>query len=302
MRVLISGADGFLGATLCKMLMEQGHYVTATSLNRANETSLTALNVNCRIEYGDILDKEFVNRIISSSEAEVVFHLAAVSIVRIASQSPARTLETNIMGTVNVLDTCKRLGIKCLVASSDKAYGDHNGIPYTEELTLKPTGAYELSKACADQIGMFYGAIVVRCANLYGKGDLNWSRLIPGSIRYALQGESPHIYGDAVDQKREWMYVEDAARAYITLAECAEKGAFNVGTGFQLSPMEVGNEIARAIGCKAPEVVKKDNPFYEIKTQTLDHSKISTIWQPEWSFGKGLIETIKWYREYLCAS
>jgi len=300
MRALVTGAEGFLGANLCRALIAQGHEVTATSLSRNKHTSLNALQVDCRVEYGDVTDADFVNRVISSSEADVVFHLAAVSIVKIASASPSLALKTNIMGTLNVLDTCKRLGIKALIASSDKAYGDHDGLPYTESMSLRPTGAYEVSKTCADHIGMLYGAIVVRCANLYGKGDLNWSRLIPKSCKLALKGESPQVYGDAVNDRREWLYVDDAVNAYIHLAEHGQPGAFNVGSGEQSSPMEIAKTIAKIVGCQEPELVDKERGFYEIRKQYLNSAKLNNLgWHANHSISKGLQKTIEWYKTYL---
>lgn len=156
MRTLVTGADGYLGANLCKALIERGHEVTGTSLNRKESTSLDALIVKCRVEFGDVTDTAFVERVISSSEADWVFHLAAVSIVRIAQASPARALNTNIMGTVNVLEACRHLPVKSVVvASSDKAYGYH-GRPYVEDFALLPTAPYETSKACADMIARCY--------------------------------------------------------------------------------------------------------------------------------------------------
>jgi len=301
MRAVVTGAEGFLGANLCKELMARGHEVIGTSLNRQHKTSLDALKVDCRIEYGDVTDPEFIDRVIATSEADWVFHLAAVSIVRVASASPAIALKTNIMGTVNVLDACARAGTKkVLIASSDKAYGDHEGKAYEENMALKPTGAYEVSKTCADHIGTLYGATVVRCANLYGPGDLNWSRLIPNSIRLALKGEAPHIYGDAVDDKREWLFVDDAVNAYITLAERGKAGAYNVGSGMQMSPMELAYEISSMTGCKPPEVVKKERGFYEIPTQVLDCKKMQAVgWDAEYSLFRGLTKTVDWYGAYL---
>jgi CDP-glucose 4,6-dehydratase len=299
MRALVFGADGFLGANLCLELQSQGYDVVGTSLNRKGETSLDALGVKCRIEFGDVTDLSFVERVISSSECDVVFHLAAVSIVRVAEKAPMLALKTNIMGTLNVVDTCHKMGIKCLIASSDKAYGDHDGLPYTETMSLRPRGVYETSKTCADHIGTLYNAIVVRCANLYGPGDLNWSRMIPRSIKLALSGESPKIYGDSVDQKREWIYVKDACKAYIALAKNVQEGAYNVGSGIQMSPMEIGFKIAEMIGSPLPDIENKATPFYEILTQKLDCKKISHLWQHEVSMTTGLQKTVDWYREYL---
>lgn len=300
MRALVTGAEGFLGANLCKALVEQGHEVTAASLNRRGKTSLDALGVNTRIEYGDVTDTAFVERIVSSSEADWIFHLAAVSIVRAAQANPALALRTNILGTLNVLESAKRTGAKVMVASSDKAYGDHNGAEYVEGMALKPTGAYEVSKTCADHIGNLYGAVVVRCANLYGDGDLNWSRLVPNSIRLALQGRAPQIYGGAVYNKREWLYVKDAVDAYIKLAEEGLPGAYNVGSGEQASPLEVAEIVCGMIGSPFPEVVQKKRDFYEIPEQKLNCDKIRGLgWNPDTYLTTGLYQSIEWYREYL---
>jgi len=300
MRALVTGGEGFLGANLCAELIARGHEVTAASLNRRNGTSLDALRVDCRVEYGDVTDASFVERIVSSSEADIVFHLAAVSIVRTAQVNPALALKTNILGTINVLEACKRTGAKALIASSDKAYGDHGGLEYTEDMALKPTGAYEVSKTCADHIGQLYGAVVVRCANLYGDADLNWSRLIPNSIRLAIRGLPPQIYGDAVHAKREWLYVKDAVSAYIKLAEAGQAGAYNVGSGEQASPLEVADSICELLGIDKPEIVEKTRDFYEIPEQKLNVDKMHGLgWQHRYRLVEGLNNTVDWYQRYL---
>jgi CDP-glucose 4,6-dehydratase len=300
MKALITGIEGFLGSNLALELQSRGHEVVGTSLNRRGETSLEALGLNCRIEYGDVTDSYFIDRAIAASECDVVFHLAAISVVRVAEKLPALALRTNILGTLNVVNTCKRLGVKCIVASSDKAYGDHGGLPYTEDMPLKPTGAYEVSKTCADHIGILYGAIVVRCANLYGPGDLNFSRMIPKSCKLSSQNKAPEIYGDAVNDKREWLYIWDAVRAYIALAESGLPGAYNVGSGEQASPMEVGVMISKLTGCPMPDIVSKKNEFYEIPEQILSCEKIRGLgWEPYIRLSDGLLNTSNWYREYL---
>ena len=300
MRALVTGAEGFLGANLCAELIARGHEVTAASLNRRGKTSLDALGVDCRVEYGDVTDAAFIDRIVSSSEADWIFHLAAVSIVRVAQANPALALRTNILGTLNVLESSKRTGAKVMVASSDKAYGDHNGAEYVEGMALKPTGAYEVSKTCADHISNLYGAVVVRCANLYGDGDLNWSRLVPNSIRLALHGKAPQIYGGAVYNKREWLYVKDAVDAYIKLAEVGQPGAYNVGSGEQSSPLEVAEIVCGLLGSPFPEVVQKKHEFYEIPEQRLNCEKISGLgWQPDVYLTTGLFQSVEWYKGYL---
>ena len=310
MNALVTGADGFLGANLCKTLVEQGHAVVGSALNRKGHTSLDALGVDIRIEYGDVLDAAFVARLVNAYEAEWVFHLAGVSIVRIAEKNPQRCIQTNALGTLNVLEACRQAGhVKAaLVASSDKAYGDYGGAAYREGMGLKPAGAYEVSKACADLIAQCYGtqyglrAIVTRCANLYGPGDLHWSRLVPNSCRLALQGQGPQITPGAWKYQRHWLYVDDAVQAYITLAEQGEAGqAYNVAPGpaCVATAGGVGMMIARM--ADAPEPVEGSVVIgHEIPAQELDAGKIEALgWQAQTQLVDGLRTTLDWYRGYL---
>lgn len=311
MRAVVFGSEGFLGANLCKMLMECGHDVVGTSLHRRHHTSLDALQVACRVEYGDVTDPAFVERILSTHEAQWVFHLAAVSIVRVAQSSPARAYQTNVMGTVNVLEACRKLGTvqAIVVASSDKAYGDHGGKPYTENMPLLPVAPYEVSKAAADLIAQSYAATydmpvkITRCANLYGPGDLNWSRLIPNSCRQANRHEPPIVHAGSTQMQREYLHVEDACRAYITLAECGWPGAYNVGSGDWSDTQWVAETIAELMDAPAPIVqIKHGAAFHEIPKQHLCADKIRALgWKPEVRLIEGLARTIQWYREYLAA-
>jgi CDP-glucose 4,6-dehydratase len=307
MRAVVTGADGFLGANMCKVLIEGGHEVTGTGLHRRGHTSLDALGLSCRIEYGDVTDPAFVERVLSAGEAEWVFHLAAVSIVRIAQASPARTFQTNVLGTVNVLEACRRLGSAkaILVASSDKAYGYH-GHPYREDLPLLPTAPYEVSKACADTIARCYQVTydlpvaVTRCANLYGPGDLNWSRLVPNSCRLGIQGQAPRVFGEAWTALREWLYVEEAARAYLYLAEQGLRGAYNISSGEVATSATVASMIASSLGAPAPERQDKIVPFAEIPSQTLDRAKMNAAgWRSEVGLEAGIGLTTNWYSRYL---
>lgn len=312
MKCLVTGGDGFLGANLVQHLQRSGHEVTATALNRKGMTSLDALNVKCRIEYGDVLDNEFVQRVINATEAEWIFHLAAVSIVRIANTNPRRCLMTNIAGTVNVLDAAQR-SANChavVVASSDKAYGDNGGALYTETTELKPYGVYEVSKACEDIIARMYGCMmcgdvhkvmVTRCANLYGQGDLNWSRLIPNSIRRSLNGLAPQVYQDAWDYQREWLYVEDACRAYELIATWGESGeAYNVGSGETLTAGEMAMRIANVCDAPLPMLDNIALNCSEIPAQALDCSKLKALgFVPKWSLDDGLRDTLNWYKRYI---
>jgi len=301
MRVLCTGADGFLGANLCRLLQEHGHTVTGAALNRKGETSLDALGVKVRLEYGDVTDSAYVERLINAYEAEVIYHLAGVSIVRVAERDPGRAIRTNVLGTLAVCEAAAKVGARVLVASSDKAYGDHAGRAYGEDTPLCPTGAYEVSKAAADHVARLYGAVVVRAANLYGPGDLHWSRLVPNSCRLALAGKAPEVYGDAALYQREWLHVDDAARAYLLLAERGEPGqAYNVGSGEQASAAAVAQMIARLADAPVPELVDKERGFYEIHSQILNMRKIESLgWSPTWSLPAGLDQTLSWYAVHL---
>jgi len=306
MRCLVTGADGFLGANLVKLLLDEGHEVTGTALNRKGYTSLDALAVKCRVEYGDVTDLTFIERVLNATEAQWVFHLAAVSIVRQAAANPRRCYETNIMGTVNLLEACSRAqGIDAvIVASSDKAYGDNGGALYAETDELKPKGIYEVSKACADLIARSYAGkmnvIVTRCGNLFGPGDLNWSRLVPNSIRLAYQGYPPQIYAAADAYKREWVYVKDACRAYLLLAQKGRRGeAYNVGSGWVSTASNIAYIIANVF--QSPEPVMVD-PLKcgEIVSQALDSSKLRRLgWEPQDDMHIMLTDTCRWYTRYL---
>ena len=300
MRVLITGCDGFLGANLARHLLAKGHTVTGAALSRKGHTSLDALGVSLRLEYGDVCDRDYCERLVNSSEAEVVFHLAAVSIVRTAERDPYRAVRTNVLGTLNICEAAKRNGAVAVVASSDKAYGSAEGQRYREDMPLRPVGAYETSKACADHVARLYGAVVVRAANLYGPGDLNWSRLVPNSCRLALGGEAPQVYGDAAANQREWLYVDDACQGYLHLAIAGEPGAYNLGSGFTASAEGVAKTIARLAGAPLPVSVSKERPFYEIAAQILDSRKVNRLgWCAFTDLNEGLYKALEWYRGYL---
>ena len=300
MRALITGADGFLGANLARYLIDKGHEVTGACLNRKNATALDALNVRCRLEYGDITDSAFVDRLVNASEADVVYHLAAVSIVRVAERDPARAIKTNVIGTLNLCEAAKRNGAKVIVASSDKAYGASEDA-YTERTPLRPTGAYEVSKACQDHVARLYGAIVVRAANLYGPADLHWSRLVPASCRLIANGLPPQVYGDGAACQREWLYVEDACSGYAFLAEHGARGqAYNLGSGQRATALDVARRLAHLGGGPGPDLVAKAGAFYEIPAQSLDCTKLETLgWRARRTLSEGLYQTLHWYASHL---
>lgn len=308
MRALVTGADGFLGAHLCRCLLNAGHDVTGAALSRKGHTSLDALGIGMRVEYGDITDSAYIERLVNAYEAEWVFHLAAVSIVRVADANPSRAIRTNTLGTLNVLEACRRQRTiqAVVVASSDKAYGDAGGVPYTEDMPLRPTGTYETSKAMTDMLAQLYErqyglpTVVARCANLFGSADLNWSRLVPNSCRLALSGQPPVVHPSAWLMRREWLAVEDAADAYVLLARAGTRGlAYNVGSGTVMTAGEVATRVAEMAGGPAPVSSPRD-PTYEIPSQSLDCSRIRAMgWEPRRNVGGALWRTVQWYREHL---
>lgn len=312
MRALVTGADGFLGANLARLLRSLGVDVIGAALNRHGHTALDALGVDIRLEYGDILDPAYLRRLVNAYEPQWVFHLAAVSIVRVAQADPYRAVHTNVMGTLNVLDACRYASHGAcavqavVVASSDKAYGDYGGQAYTEDLPLKPSGAYELSKALADTLARGWAqelearVMVTRCANLYGPGDLQWSRLIPNSCRRIAAGQPPEVHPGAWQFEREWLYVEDAARAYVAIAEKGVTGeAYNVGSGEVATAGTVAARLAWH-GQVAQPVESTWTGLHEIPAQKLSCDKVQRLgWRAGVDLSVGLEHTLSWYRGYL---
>jgi len=304
MRTLVTGADGFLGANLCQELVWRGHDVVGSALNRKGKTGLDALGVDIRVEYGDVLDLAYLRRLVNAHEIDWVFHLAAVSIVRVAENDPYRAIQTNVMGTLNVLDAAR--GAKAVVvASSDKAYGDYGGVAYSETMPLKPQGAYELSKALEDTLARGWArftdarVMVTRCGNLYGPGDVQFSRLIPNSCRRIVNGVPPEVHPGAWAYSREWLYVQDAAAAYITLAKKGQTGeAYNIGSDETATAGGVAHKLAELGAVGKP--VDSNYEITEIPSQRLCSSKMRRLgWSPQTTLDIGLSNTLLWYRQYL---
>ncbi|MGD2144109.1 MAG: GDP-mannose 4,6-dehydratase, partial [Anaerolineae bacterium] len=266
-----------------------------------------------QIVRGGVTDYELIERALNEYEVDTVFHLAAQTIVPIANRAPLSTFETNIKGTWTLLEAARRSPKvrHVVVASSDKAYGAHSELPYTEDAPLLGHHPYDVSKACADRIAQAYSVTyglpvaVSRCANLFGGGDLNWSRLIPGTIRSVIRGKRPVIRSDGT-LLRDYLYVKDAVAAYLRLAECLEatgvRGeAFNLGMDDPKSVMEVVQAIIDVSGQPTLDPVILGEAENEIQAQYLDSSKAKQIlgWAPRYSLEEGLRETIAWYREFL---
>jgi CDP-glucose 4,6-dehydratase len=261
---------------------------------------------------GDLTDQAAVKSVVSEHGPSSVFHLAAQTIVGTAAASPVATFQTNVAGTWNLLDVCRELGVsRVVVASSDKAYGAHSELPYREDFALRPTAPYEASKAAADLIARSfwpsYGlpVAVTRFANTYGGGDTNFSRLIPEAVSAAVDGRRPILRSDG-SPERDFLYVEDAVRAYLAIADGLDRSelrgeAFNAGGGRPYPVREVVETVARlAGGGVEPDIRGTGNPAGEIDRQYVDATKLRELtgWQPQVDLEEGLRRTIEWYREH----
>jgi len=313
--VFVTGCTGFLGSWLTIALVDAGAAVVGLIRDRVPFTYLRSSGYQDRIAVvrGDVTDYELVERAFNEYEIDTVFHLAAQTIVPIANRAPFSTFEANVKGTWTVLEAARRSPkvTRVVVASSDKAYGAHETLPYTEAAPLLACHPYDVSKACADLIARTYVATydlpvaVTRCANLYGGGDLNWSRIVPGTIRSVLRAERPIIRSDGT-LLRDYLYAQDAVHAYLTLAksldELSVRGqAFNFGMDDPQSVLGIVEAIIAVSDHPELEPVVLANAPNEIQAQYLDSSKARRKlgWSPSYSLEDGLRETLAWYREFL---
>ncbi len=316
--VLVTGAYGFLASHLIEELVSRGALVTGMVRDRPAESYLQFSGIDHKINlvFGDVADLDFCRRILNEQQIQSVFHLAAQAIVGLANRSPLSTFESNIRGTYVLLEACRELRqddcpIEAIVvASSDKAYGDQKKLPYTETMPLLGMHPYDASKVCADIITRSFAhdfglpAAVTRCANLYGPGDLNFSRIIPDTFRALIRGQRPVIRSDGTPQ-RDYLFVKDAVTGYLILAEKLSQGrghgqAFNFGTGLPVTVAELVKQIIKSTGSRvAPEIL--GTATGEIKHQYLDSSRAQTIlgWCARTSLKKGLSSTYLWYKRYL---
>ncbi len=314
-RVLVTGATGLLGSHLVWLLLDLGAEVVAVVRDSVPPSLLVSSGLLDRVTvvHGSVTDLPLLQRTLVEYEVQTVFHLAAQTLVTHALANPVETMDVNIGGTYRLLEACRLHG-QCqeiVVASSDKAYGRQEVLPYVEDLPMQGTFPYDVSKSCADLIARSFAqtyrlpVTVTRLANLYGPGDLNFSRLIPGTIRSLLLGEPIIIRSDGTLQ-REYLYVENGARAYLRLAEEVQRQgligqAFNFGQGGPLSVLEVVRAIMQIMEQPDAEVRVLGEAKAEIQSQWLDASRARAIlgWEPAWSFEEGLARTLPWYREYL---
>jgi CDP-glucose 4,6-dehydratase len=313
--VFVTGCAGFLGSWLVIALAEAGANVVGLIRDEVPFSYLRRSGYEERIVVvrGDVTDYMFMERVLNEHEIDTIIHLAAQTIVTIANRAPLSTFETNVKGTWTVLEAARRSPkvTRVVVASSDKAYGVHKKLPYTEDAPLLGCYPYDASKACAELIARTYVASydmavgVTRCANLYGGGDLNWSRIFPGTIRSVIRGERPVVRSDGT-MIRDYLYVKDAVNAYMTLARHLDRDevkgeAFNFGMDNPKSVLEIVQTIIAVSDHPELEPVVLSEAPNEIQAQYLDSSKAreKLDWTPRYSLEEGLREALRWYREFL---
>lgn len=318
-RVLVTGASGLLGAWLVEDLLGRGAHVVALRRDRVGGSRLNRPDILSRIDVvaGRVEDLPLLDRTLGEYEIETVFHLAAQTIVPIANRNPLSTYETNIRGTYLLLEACRRSPRvqQIVLASSDKAYGDQAVLPYDETTPLQGSHPYDVSKSCADLIGHAYartygmGVAITRCGNFFGGGDLNWNRIVPGTIRDVLRGRRPVIRSDG-SLVRDYIYVRDAAAAYLLLAERlgadpSLKGeAFNFSNETRWTVLDLVKAILKAMERADLEPDVRNEATNEIRVQVLSAGKARERlgWKPRWTIEQALRETIAWYREHLGAA
>jgi CDP-glucose 4,6-dehydratase len=310
---LVTGARGFAGAWLAKALLERGDSVVSLDHGprepRFSTLALLGIDSDVADVSGDLCDSTRLRRLLREHRIGTVFHLAAETIVDSVASSAAGGFETNVRGTWTVLEACRAEGVeRVVVASSDKAYGAHRELPYREDFALRPTAPYEASKAAADLIARCYWpsfglpVAVTRFANIYGGGDLNFSRLVPEAVCAALDGRRPVLRSDG-SPERDFLYVTDAAAAYLAIADGLDRDgvrgeAFNAGGGKPHRVGDVVDLILRLAGSDLePDVRGAGNPRGEIDRQWVDPAKLAERcgWRPAVELEQGLLRTIEWY-------
>jgi len=313
-KVLITGGTGFLGSNLTKRIVDEVESITIATTDIRQKTTLKSLGVDMNkinLVKGDVRDFDFVRLLFNEYEFDTVFHLAAISEVVKCQNDPKLALDVNIGGTINVLEVARTYGnVKAIVvSSSDKAYGTGDRLPYLEDDKLNGKGTYEASKSCTDLIARAYATnydvpvVVTRCSNLYGSGDMNFTRVIPNNIKKVLDGERPVIWKGSEKSTREFLYIDDAVDAYVSLVKNIDKtkgNAYNIGSGEEVTIGELLELLLSKMDTDLTiDYVEKDIP--EITHQYLDSNKIKndTGWEAQICLSVGLEETIKRYKEIL---
>ena len=310
----VTGGTGLVGSWLIRRLVEAGADVVCLVRDWVPQSELVRAGYieKVKVVRGDVRDRDMLERALGEFEIDTVIHLAAQTIVTIANRNPISTFETNIAGTWNILEASRRSPkVKQIVmASSDKAYGDQETLPYNEDTPLQGQHPYDVSKSAADLIAATYAksyglpVAITRCGNFYGGGDLNWNRIIPGTIRSILRGQNPIIRSDG-EYIRDYFYVEDGAAAYMLLAEQLAmrpelKGqAFNFSNEIQVTVREIVERVIKLMGSNLkPEILNEANN--EIRHQYLSAEKARSLlhWKPLFNLDQGLAMTIDWYKNF----
>jgi CDP-glucose 4,6-dehydratase len=314
-QVLVTGATGLVGSWLVKRLLEAGAEVVCLLRDMVPQSELMRAKLidKTRVVQGEVRDQKLLERVLAEYEIQTVMHLAAQTIVTIANRNPVPTFESNIAGTWALLEACRRNRTveQIVVASSDKAYGAHEKLPYDEDAPLRGLHPYDVSKSCADLISQTYAAtygvpvVITRCGNFFGGGDLNWNRIVPGTIRSVWRGESPIIRSDG-HFVRDYLYVEDGAAAYMLLAEQLAVHSELKGQAFNFSnemPITVVDLVGRIVHLMKSDLepTVRNEASNEIREQYLSSAKARDQlgWQPTFGLDDGLCKTIEWYSDFL---
>ena len=315
-RIFITGATGLIGGHLTAKLLDLGADVVTLTRDWVPHSLFGREGLGARVTvvHGDCTDFALLKRTLAEYEIQTVFHLAAQTLVGPANADPLTTLEVNVAGTYRLLEAARQLphAPDVILASSDKAYGEALTLPYTEETRLEGRQPYAVSKSCADLIAQAYAqtynlpVAITRCGNFYGPGDLNWNRIVPGTIRSALQGETPIIRSDGKHQ-RDYIYAADGVGAYLTLAQALSErselrgAAFNFGSNAPVSVLSLVEQILVACGRDDLAPVVLNQAQNEIVNQSLDATKAQRElgWRAEYDLARGLGETVSWYRGVL---
>jgi CDP-glucose 4,6-dehydratase len=313
--VFVTGATGLVGGWLVRRLLDAGADLVCLVRDWVPQSELVrqGLLEQVKVVRGDVGDASLLERTLGEYEIDTIIHLAAQTIVGIANRNPVSTFETNIAGTWALLEACRRSPTvrQIVVASSDKAYGDHERLPYTEDAPLRGVHPYDVSKSCADLLAQSYAVTyglpvaITRCGNFYGGGDLNWNRIVPGTIRSVLRGQRPVIRSDG-QYVRDYFYAEDGAMVNMMLAESLAQNpdlcgqAFNFSNEIQVTVLELVERLLALMNSKLEPEIRRE-ATNEIRHQYLSAAKAreKLNWQPLFTLDEGLRRTIDWYTTFL---